>query len=78
MKPAWDSKLWCTEELDEDGDIHVYPLDDRREHTLDNLCPCRPFLEIDSFRHIYIHNSWDFREIVEELNEESAKGRLPL
>jgi len=48
-------------------DIHVYPLNDLREHTTDGPgCPCEPRVEINGAVLIYIHNSWDHREIVEQ------------
>lgn len=49
------------------GDVHVYPLNDIREHITDGPgCPCKPRIEIVGAALIYIHNSWDHREIVEQ------------
>ncbi len=43
----------------EDGEKHVVPDDDKREHVLASQeCWCRPFLDDD----IIVHNSLDGRE----------------
>jgi len=48
------------------SDQHVYPLNDLREHITDGPgCPCEPRIEVISANLIYVHNSWDHREIVE-------------
>jgi hypothetical protein len=49
------------------NDIHVYPLNDLREHITDGpSCPCEPRVELEGAALIYIHNAWDHREIVEQ------------
>lgn len=49
------------------GDIHVYPLNDLREHKTDGPgCPCEPEIQLEGATLIYMHNAWDTREIVEE------------
>jgi hypothetical protein len=48
-------------------DIHVYPLDDLQEHITDGPgCPCEPRVDVDGAVLIYIHNAFDYREIVEQ------------
>ena len=49
-------------------DIHVMPVDDLKEHLLEN-CPCKPRIEVVGANLIYIHNSWDGREFVEQVEE---------
>ena len=54
-----------------DEDIHIYPLDDKREHILIGInCLCEPRIELEGATILIIHNAWDFREIAEELNNE--------
>lgn len=64
--------------------IHVYPLNDEREHELSGtMCPCEPRVE---WRHpdtgefhsegLVIHNSFDCREIVEQAEEIKENVRL--
>ena len=44
-------------------DIHVYPLNDLREHITDGPgCPCNPDVKIEGATIIYIHHAWDGRE----------------
>jgi hypothetical protein len=48
-------------------DIHVYPVNDLREHITDGPgCPCEPEIEVVGAALIYIYNAWDYREIVEQ------------
>jgi hypothetical protein len=49
-------------------DIHVMPVDDLREHVFEN-CPCNPRIEVVGATLIYIHNSWDGREYVEQVED---------
>lgn len=51
---------------DECSPLHCLPIDDFREHTLDDKgkCWCRPIYDEDC--NIYIHNSMDGREDYEE------------
>lgn len=49
---------------------HVYPVNDLENHLTEegSQCPCRPTLKIeDSGDLIFVHNSWDGREIWEQL-----------
>jgi len=48
------------------GDVHVYPLNDLREHfTSGPGCPCAPRVEVVGGNLLYVHNAFDFREIFE-------------
>lgn len=50
-------------------DIHVYPLNDLREHVTDGPgCSCNPKVELVGAHLLYVHNSFDFREVFEELD----------
>lgn len=48
---------------EEDPWTHIIPVNDDRSHTEDIYCPCQPRIDWDSW--IIIHNSFDFRELVE-------------
>lgn len=51
----------------ENGDVHVYPLDDLREHITEGTeCPCEPTIEVIGASLLIIHNAFDHREIVEQ------------
>ena len=53
-----------------DDDLHVYPIDDKKEHTLIGAdCDCDPTKEVNGANLLIIHNAYDFREIAEELNK---------
>ncbi len=60
-----------------DGDIHVSPVNDKYPHVLEGVdCPCNPEISLEGATLIIVHNSFDFREIVEELSElDNAEGR---
>jgi hypothetical protein len=48
-------------------DRHVYPLNDLQEHITDGPgCPCNPRIDLVGATLVYIHNSFDHREIAEE------------
>lgn len=49
-------------------DIHVMPVDDLKEHLFEN-CPCEPRVEVEGANLIYIHHSWDGRELFEQIDE---------
>ena len=49
------------------NDIHVYPVNDKQEHITDGPgCPCDPVIEIEGAVLLYIHNAFDYREIIEQ------------
>ena len=48
--------------------LHVYPLNEEEQRNLEGLsCKCMP--KYDWENEIVIHNSFDHREIIEEVNE---------
>jgi hypothetical protein len=50
-----------------DGDVHVYPENDLREHvTVGTDCPCDPMVEVVGANLLIIHYAFDHREIVEQ------------
>ena len=51
-----------------DNDIHVMPVGDLREHVFTD-CPCNPRIEVVGANLIYVHNAWDHREAVEQVEE---------
>ncbi len=56
--------------LSEYAPIHVYPLNDLREHNIDGTaCHCRPTHKWDDplGEVIIIHNSYDLRELHEDM-----------
>lgn len=56
--------------MDEEDNVAVGPLNDKREHDLfDDQCYCEPSVEIIGDVLLLVHNSFDFREIAEELND---------
>lgn len=50
-------------------DIHVIPLNDLHEHIMSVSCPCNPTVEVVGAALIIIHNSWDRREFVEQIEQ---------
>lgn len=48
--------------------IHAYPLNDLQEHILESTCPCNPSVTIQNGEMIICHNSFDGREIIEQVN----------
>ncbi len=50
-----------------DFDIrHVYPLEDIKEHDIENVnCPCGPLLELNDGVLLIIHRTWDMNERAE-------------
>jgi hypothetical protein len=50
--------------------IHVYPVNDIEEHDLySTTCHCRPRVSFENGEMIVFHNSFDGREIIEEVNK---------
>lgn len=50
--------------------IHVYPLNDEREHVTEGTtCWCDPQLDLEQPEIIVIHNSLDGRELIEQAEE---------
>jgi len=51
--------------------IHVFPLNDEREHDTGDTttCWCDPKLDTENSEMIVIHNSADCRELIEQAEE---------
>lgn len=48
---------------------HVLPVNDLKEHTMSSTCECNPKVIIEESGDLTIsHNSYDGREIIEEVN----------
>lgn len=47
-------------------DIHSMPVDDLKEHVFID-CPCNPRIEVIGGSLLYVHNSWDGREYIEQV-----------
>jgi hypothetical protein len=56
-------------------DINVMPLNDLQEHYEHTHCPCNPRVEVIGASLLIVHNSYDHREIAEQLNEEVLNGQ---
>lgn len=49
---------------------HILPINDLKEHQEESTCECEPKSEIlDSGDILIIHNSYDGREIIEQVND---------
>jgi len=47
---------------------HVFPINDLKEHTLNENCDCNPIAYLLNNGNImYVHNSYDGREYIEKL-----------
>jgi hypothetical protein len=53
-----------------EGDINVLPLNDLKEHEESAYCHCNPRVEVVGANLIIIHNAYDHREIIEEIERE--------
>lgn len=49
--------------------LHILPINDLKEHEESSTCECCPKLIIENGEMIFVHNSFDGREIIEEVNE---------
>ena len=47
--------------------FHLVPVNDLKEHDLESTCECCPKLIMVDDEMIFAHNSYDGRELVEEL-----------
>lgn len=57
--------------MDDEDNVAVAPLNDKRKHELfDDQCECQPDTEIIGDVLLLVHNSFDFREIAEILNDQ--------
>ena len=58
---------YCISGDHEDDDIHVYPINDLRQHVLVGVdCPCEPIVTVAGAVLKISHNAFDHREIVEQ------------
>ena len=56
--------------------IHVTPINDLKGHSEDSTCECNPKCEIlENGEILIIHNSYDGREIAENIIEEIFKNK---
>lgn len=49
--------------------LHIIPLNDLKEHEESSICECSPKLIIENGEMLFVHNAYDNREIIEEVNE---------
>jgi len=49
------------------GPIHIYPINDLKEHKLDEFCECDPVFEDG----VWIHSSFSGREYIEKLIDDN-------
>lgn len=54
--------------------LHITPINDLKEHEESSTCECCPKLIIENGEMIFVHNSFDGREILEEKNEKEFTG----
>ena len=54
---------------------HVIPEADLREHERSAKCQCMPTATPWHGKNIYVHNSWDGREIRERAEDYAAMGK---
>lgn len=70
--------------IDPDKIVHIIPVDDLEPHTAEIVlppignpfceCKCRPSYIFEEENMVVVHNSFDGREIVEELIKEAMDG----
>lgn len=46
--------------------IHILPINDLKEHEESSTCECNPKLMVENGEMIFVHNSFDGREEIEE------------
>jgi ascorbate-specific PTS system EIIC-type component UlaA len=49
--------------------IHILPINDLKEHEELSTCACNPKMLTENGEMIFVHNSYDGRELFEEINE---------
>ena len=49
--------------------IHIIPIDDLEEHEELSTCKCNPRLIEENGEFLFVHNSFDKREVIERLFE---------
>lgn len=50
--------------------INILPINDLKEHIESSICECNPSVEFENGEMIIIHNSYDGRELLEDLSTE--------
>ena len=50
--------------------INILPINDLKEHIESSICECNPSVEFENGEMIIIHNSYDGRELLEDLSIE--------
>jgi len=48
---------------------NIMPTDEQEEHSFDTTCKCHPKVIEENGQMIVIHNSFDCREIIEQVKE---------
>ena len=61
---ASPADLGIPDHIPDDAILHVYPVDDTREHITDarGKCWCNPTLQEEPSGYVVVHNSMDGRE----------------
>ena len=54
--------------------INILPINDAKKHIENEKCNCKPTVEIVNEKKIVIHNSFDKREIKEQVNNPQHYG----
>ena len=53
---------------------HIYPVNDTQQHDLEAVgCVCAPKIMFEEGDMLIVHNSFDGREIIEEIEESFKK-----
>lgn len=56
---------------DDGNDLHTSPINDLKEHKLTGTdCECNPIVSVEGACLVIMHNSFDHREITEEIRAE--------
>ena len=63
----FELKLWGIFEVGLDK--HIIPTGDKQPHEKDVSCPCNPRVEVEGASLIVVHNSYDYREYIEEAKD---------
>lgn len=53
--------------------LHILPINDLKPHEKSTTCECEPKVIYEDGEMIVIHNSYDGRELFEEINEHLNK-----
>ncbi len=50
--------------------FHITPINDLKEHSESSMCECRPEVNFENGHMLVVHNSYDGRELTEQLLDE--------